>query len=463
MRFRTTRAPAPRPTAPATLRAAFALLLLLPFPIRPATGGGAPAAAPPARSAVLFIADGMGQAYVTATRLARGRRGRLHLDDLPRTAIVRTWSADSPVTDSAAAASAMACGRKTNNEVVCEDASAEPGKRHGARLESIARWAKRRGLRAGVVTTARVTHATPAAFYATHHDRDAEREIARQAIDSPLDFLLGGGRREFGDLTAGNLEGARGREGETRRPGWRLVTTAGELRGIRALEARVLGLFSESHMPYEAERARGTGRDARTPAVVAEDASPGLVEMVRWALDVLQADGWPFLLVVEAGRPDHAGHDSQARTLVGEMDALDEAVGLAIGRLDPATTLVLVTGDHETGGVAINGYPTWEEGIWGASLYLGVRTPVLTFATGPGTGATRAPGGSGPSGADDLRPSGFVLRDGLHTGVDLPLYAWGAGSEPVRGTLENTAIYHLLRAHFEGKEADRGLLERADP
>jgi alkaline phosphatase len=397
----------------------------------------------------------MGQAYVTAARLARGRRGRLHLDEMPRTAIVRTWSADSLVTDSAAAASAMACGRKTDNEILCEDATAEAGKRHGVRLESIALWAKRRGLRAGVMTTARVTHATSAAFYATHHDRDAERDIARQAIDSPLDFILGGGVREFGDLLP--ADDARGR-------GWRLVTTAADLRGLRALDRPVLGLFAESHLPYEAERAPVAGRGAGTPAAAPEKgAAPGLVEMVRWALDVLTADGRPFFLAVEAGRPDHAGHDSQARTLVGEMDALDEAVGLATSRLDPATTLVLVTGDHETGGLSINGYPSWDEGIWGTSRHLGVRTPVLTFCTGPGTGAERAPGGPGPAGADDLRPSGFVLRDGLHTGIDVPLYAWGAGSEPVRGTLENTAIYHLLRAHLEGREPERALLERAEP
>ena len=117
----------------------------------------------PTRSAVLFIGDGMGPTYVTATRVARGGSGGgLRLDRLPYTALSRTHSADSPVTDSAAAASAMACGQKTANGVLCEDATAVYNKQDGRKLESIAVWAKKSGLRVGLITTTTVTHATPA-------------------------------------------------------------------------------------------------------------------------------------------------------------------------------------------------------------------------------------------------------------------------------------------------------------
>jgi alkaline phosphatase len=413
-------------------------------------------AMPPPPGAVLFIADGMGPAYVTATRLAQGGRdGRLRLDGMPHTAIMKTWAADGPVTDSAAAASAMACGVKTVNGALCEDATAVSGKAHGKRVESVAIWAKGQGMLVGIVTTARVTHATPAAFYATHHDRDAERDIARQAIAAPIDFLLGGGRRPFGrapdwwpkeDLD--DLEAAAGAAG------WRLVTTAAELRAVADLDRRVLGLFAPDHLPYEAERLAAL---EKAPAA-AGGQPPALVEMTRWAIDRMTGSGRPFLLVVEAGRPDHAGHDNRARTLVDEMSAFDEAVGVAIDTLDPRATLVLATGDHEAGGLTINGYPGWSAGVWGTTQERGRRYPVLTFMTGPGR---RGSPGDSPYGRDDLRPSGIALPDGLHTGVDLPLYAWGAGADRVRGTLENTAVYHLLRAHLEGRAVDRETLTTA--
>jgi alkaline phosphatase len=417
---------------------------------------GAGSAAPPAPGAVLFIADGMGPAYVTATRLARGGRdGRLRLDGMPHTAIVKTWAADGPVTDSAAAASAMACGVKTVNGALCQDATAVSGRTHGARLESVAVWAKKRGMLVGIVTTTRVTHATAAAFYATHHDRDAERDLARQAIAAPVDFLLGGGRLSFGRAPAWwPKEDIEDLEAAAAAAGWRLVTTAAELGAVVDLDRKVLGLFAPDHLPYEAERVAAV----RKAGAAAGDRPPGLVEMTRWAIDRVTGSGRPFLLVIEAGRPDHAGHDNRARTLVGEMEAFDEAVGAALDALDPRVTLVLATGDHEAGGLTINGYPGWSAGVWGTTQERGRRYPVLTFMTGPGR---RGSPGDSPYGRDDLRPSGIALPDGLHTGVDLPLYAWGAGSGQVRGTLENTAVYHLLRAHLEGRAVDRETLTTA--
>src|SRR2546425_701472 len=257
-------------------------------PAPPASGRAGPAP----RSAVLFIGDGMGPAYVTVTRVARGGSGgRLRMDTLPYTAICRTHSSDSPVTDSAAAASAMACGQKTVNGVLCEDATAIYAKRDGRKLESIAGWAKNRGMRVGLVTTTTVTHATPAAFYATHRDRDAEAEIASQAIASGFDLIFGGGRAFFPeDLRS-----------EARRQGWEIVETADALRAIDHSGRHVLGLFADRHLPYqpEIEAARketraGEGRDAARTA-------PTLPEMTRRAVDILRESGRPFFLMVEGG------------------------------------------------------------------------------------------------------------------------------------------------------------------
>jgi alkaline phosphatase len=431
-----------------------AAFLLLAFACAPAPQGSSPAggsaaAAPRAAaagSAVLFIGDGMGPAYVTVTRVARhGSAGHLHLDDLPYTAILRTHSSDGPVTDSAASATAMACGRKTVNWVLGEGPDAVYRRHDGTRLESIALEAARRGLRIGVVTTARVTHATPAAFYAVSDDRDRERDIARQAIAAPLDLLLGGGRRFFLPRPPKTeRDGWLPSDGEdledaARARGWTVVTTLPGLRALRGGEEKILGLFDDDHLPYE----------ARAPSMPPR-AAPTLVEMIRFAIDRLRRDRTPFLLVVEGGRIDHAGHENWARTLVDETAAFDDAVGVALQRLDPATTLLLVTADHETGGLAMSGYPSEQEGIWGSYRdEQGVSHPILTFARGPGlSGAARA-----PYGKDDPRPSASHGPDGAHTGVDVPLYGWGHGADQVHGTLENTAVYELLRAQIEGRPA----------
>ncbi|HEU4402039.1 MAG TPA: alkaline phosphatase, partial [Candidatus Polarisedimenticolia bacterium] len=417
---------------------------------------------PSGPSAVLFIGDGMGPAYVTATRVARGgSRGRLHLDDLPRTALVRTYSADSPVTDSAAAASAMACGRKTVNGVLCEDATALNGRRDGARLESIAVWAKRQGMRVALVTTARITHATPAAFYAVDDDRDHERAIARAAIASSFDLLLGGGRQFFlpgppvPDDHGWQASDREDLEATARARGVRVVVSAVELREVTSISrTRVIGLFADSHLPYEAELTGVTGiggraASATTGAGVA--AAPGLVEMTRRAIDLLKGTGQPFFLMVEGGRIDHAGHDNWVRTLIDETAAFDAAVGVAVAALDPKSTLVLVTADHETGGLAINGYPDGKDGLF--STYdpgeEGAPYPVLSFASGPGSGGPPDP--AAPHGSEDPRPSTFRLKSAAHTGVDVALYGWGAGSERVHGTLENTAVYQILKEHLEKK------------
>ncbi len=400
------------------------------------------------RSAVLFIGDGMGPAYVTVTRVARGGAGsRLRIDALPYTALSLTHSADSPVTDSAAAASAMACGQKTVNGVLCEDGTAIYQKRDGRKLEPIAVWARKRGLRVGLVTTTTVTHATPAAFYANARDRDDEGGIAKQTIASGFDVILGGGRKFFPqDLRA-----------EAQKEGWTIVETAEALRAVGDLGSHVLGLFAESHLPYqpEIEAARKKGTDAGEPS--AARTAPTLPEMSRFAIDILKASGRPFFLMVEGGRIDHAGHDNWARTLVDETAAFDEAIGYAIDTLDPKTTLVLVTADHETGGLALNGYPDEKDGIW--STYRDPQAgrgdepyPVVTFTSGPGTKRqTEKP----PHGSDDPRPSGISLGSAAHTGVDVALYAWGAGAERVHGTLENTEIYTILRYHLEGKDYGR--------
>ncbi|MCZ6695005.1 MAG: alkaline phosphatase [Acidobacteria bacterium] len=408
-------------------------------------------------SAVLFIGDGMGPGYVTAARLTlRGTRGRLRLDEIPYTAVMRNYATDSPVTDSAAAASAMACGHKTANGVICQDASAISGERDGRRLESIALWAKRRGMRVGIVTTTRVTHATPAAFFGTHNDREEERDLARQAIDSPLDFIIGGGLRVFTperiDSETWAVDDDEDLMATAREQGWVVVEDAASLMQITTLEKPVLGLFADSHLPYEWDSGPDAGHDGGSDE---PRSAPTLLQMTTWAIDRLLGSAEPFLLVVEAGRIDHAGHDNRARTAMHEVKALDDSVGVALDRLDPESTLVLVTADHETGGLVINGYPDEKDGIWGTyySKWQDRTYTVLTFATGPGMGESSL---ESFDASEDRRPSGVRLKSAAHTGMDVLLYGWGRGAEQVHGTVDNTAIYPLLRSHIEGTRPVRG-------
>jgi len=175
--------------------------------------------------------------------------------------------------------------------------------------------------------------------------------------------------------------------------------------------------------------------------------------MTRFALARLLAAGAPFLLVVEGGRIDHAGHENWARTLVGEMEAFDASIGAVIDRLDPETALVLVTADHETGGLALNGYPDEAAGVWGRYHAVGEGDwPVLTFATGPGLTTDPA---QAPWREADPRPATVTAPSAAHTGVDVPLYAWGKGAEQVHGTLENTAVYWILRGFVDATVPSR--------
>jgi alkaline phosphatase len=169
--------------------------------------------------------------------------------------------------------------------------------------------------------------------------------------------------------------------------------------------------------------------------------------MTAWAIDRLRDTGEPFFLMIEAGKPDHAAHENWALTLLDEMESYDAAIGLAMDRLDPGTTLLLATSDHETGGLAINGYPAESDGILGTyAPEKGAPYAVLSFATGPGKDAVKG----APHGAADPRSSGVIETDAAHTGVDVILYAWGAGSERVHGTLENTAVHDILKDYLSG-------------
>ncbi len=396
--------------------------------------------APPAKNAVLFIGDGMGIAQVTAARIFEGnaRDGKLTLDTMEYTALVRTHAADRLVTDSAAAGTALASGVKTNNSVVGQLPN-------GQSVATVLELAKAAGKSVGVVSTTSITHATPACFYAHVPQRNMEVEIATQLVDSAdVDVILGGGRlfflpKEMNDPESPRSAGARddGRDliAEMAAKGYRVVFGRDDFAEAAAdLEqapgvSKIMGLFSPGMMAFDAQR----GSD--------KWGEPSIAEMTELAIKILSKNPNGFFLMVEGGRIDHAGHGNQAHLAVTDLIAMDKAVKVAKDLTNAENnTLIVVTADHETGGLSINGYPSIE--ISGDKLFTesGTNVPsILTFATGPG-------GNEGVNEDTDRADPNYRQISAVgspsanHTGVDVGAWASGPGAEVFRGTIENSDV-----------------------
>lgn len=281
---------------------------------------------PPARpSVIFFIGDGMGVSQVTLGRLAAAHRGEpYNLDRFRVVGLAGTRSVDYEVTDSAASATALACGVKTKNQKIGVDADDRP-------LKTILELAHEAGLGTGLVTTARLTHATPASFVAHVEHRDMEAPISSQLVAAAAEgypqVLIGGGRRYFPAAHEQALKAA----------GYDLLTDPGALEAAKG--PRLAALLASSHIPYAIERPEG---------------HPDLAAMTRKAVEVLSAGGEPFFLMVEGGRVDHASHEHDAASAMHDQLDLDRAIGWALDQAGQrADLLVVVTADHATGALGI--------------------------------------------------------------------------------------------------------------
>lgn len=287
-----------------------------------------------ARNVIFMVADGMSTGTLTLGELYRRRfesRGMnwtalWERPDIYRATAV-TNAADSLVTDSAAGGSAWGCGSKVNNGAL----NITPD---GKSLMPILVQARDQGKAVGVVTTTRLTHATPASFYCNCPDRDRELDIAQQLLDRKLDIALGGGSHYF-PVAFTALH-----------PGLRQISSKQELAAIGSPEAgsHILGMFNKDHMSFEVER----------PAN-----EPSLAEMTDAALRVLSARPNGFVLQIEGGRVDHAAHHNDAGALIRDMVAFDDAIAVAQkfadGRDD---TLVVLTTDHGNANPGLTYYTT---------------------------------------------------------------------------------------------------------
>jgi alkaline phosphatase len=370
----------------------------------PADGGVAvPASAAAVRNVIFINGDGMAAAHREAGRLfLAGPDGSLAMDRFPYSGQLTTSPADpaSVVTDSAAGASAWATGRRTYNGAVSVDT-------RGRSLPTLGAQAKRAGRATGLVTTAQVTDATPAAFFASAVDRKAQDDIARQYLEvSKPDVILGGGEDWW--LPAGTpgahpdrpsadpSEASLGRQGDlvarARDDGYRYVSAAG---GLAAADGgRLLGLFANEEMFQQ-------NGDVYEPPV-------DLATMTRKALGILATDPDGFFLLVEEEAVDEFAHANNGRRVLQAMGELDRAVGVAqsFAAAHPGT-LVVVTGDHETGGLAVvdgDAFP-----VKGTKLRFGMRW----ITTG-------------------------------HTAQDVPVSAYGPLADRFTGKHPNTYVHEVL-------------------
>lgn len=305
-----------------------------------------------ARNVILMVSDGMNHGALSLARQFQNlvAQKESHWTTLYRErpvvrSLVETFSANSCVTDSAAAASAWGGGRRVNNGVlnVLDD---------GTEVTPLHFKLQKAGRQTGLVTTATITHATPAGFAANVDSRAEEDVIAGQYLDRKVDVLLGGGQKFFSPELLERYRAAGYEVFQQRRD---------FLRSPHATATPVLGVFSESHLPFSIDRQHVDS--------IAEKV-PSLAEMSRAALGRLAKAPDGFFLLIEGARIDHAGHANDAAASIHDQLAFDEAIGVVLEFLNEhPDTLLLLTTDHGCGGIQMNGVSVKADQGFGPGLY----------------------------------------------------------------------------------------------
>ncbi|NQX93680.1 MAG: alkaline phosphatase [Erythrobacter sp.] len=432
-----------------------------------------------AKNVILFIGDGMGISTITAARIYEGqKRGEtgeenlLSFETFDNVALVKTYNVNAQVPDSAGTATAMHSGQKTNIGMLgvgpesirgqCQTALENP-------LPLLGEEVKEEGKALGIVSTARITHATPASVYARSPDRNWEadrairedqkgkgcKDIATQLIEADWDVALGGGRVAFfgKDNGGGRIADDANLPAEwTARTGGTYVVDRPTLEAA-PMDRPVFGLFTPSHMTYTAEREDGS-------------AEPTLTDLTAQAIARLNRDPDGYYLMVEAGRIDHAHHWGRAGVALEETVEFARAIQYAIENTDPEETLIMVTADHSHV-FTIAGYPRRGNDILGIVIppegeLANSEEPILAddkqpyttlgYSNGPGAVTNLAQRPTPETGIMARQQSTVPLRSETHAGEDVALYAQGPGAENVRGVIEQNVIYDYIRKAFGWEE-----------
>lgn len=437
-----------------------------------------------------FIGDGMGFSHRQLAELFLKEKekdpGRkLVMNSLDVTGVITTHSVDSLITDSAAAGTALASGVKTNNGMIGKDPA-------GNNVATLIDAAETKGMATGIITTTRLTHATPAAFVAHNISRHNEAEIALDFLASEVEFLAGGGIRYFIPSNArSGQKDVRGNDlYSKRKDNFNLISKFKDkgyqafigMKGAREFTdadftkmEKVLAIFDNSHLPYEIERRHKYNY------------APSLARIVESGIEVLQQDPDGFFMVIEGGRIDHAAHANDPVSVIYDTLALDAAVREAheFYQRHKDQTLMVVVADHETGGLGLgrdtHGYKlnlsallntkvSVEDTLNGSNKYQGNRQQYLQFlATEFGLSELsikeRVKLEQSMADADEGMKIGYggymnpvaltaahILSERvnigwtttMHTGTAIPLTATGVGAQKISGWMDNTQAALIL-------------------
>ena len=463
-----------------------------------------------ARNVIVLVADGNGVGTNYATRLFAGQQqgllGEEHVlpyEAFPYLALVKTYNINAQTPDSAPTAGAMNTGVKQefNTINLAEEATYEDcASVEGNTLTPFAEIVSEMGKSVGVVSTARITHATPAAVYAKTASRDwedavpegctAQTDIASQLLDAmeagTVDLAMGGGRRHFvpeGTTADEGTEGVRAdganlierATGAGARYAWNTETfEALDL----ASDAPVLALFEDSHMKYEHDRA--------------DEDEPSLADMTAAAIEYLSGNEEGYYLEVEAGRVDHANHAGNAYRTMTDGVAFAEAVAMADEMTDDEDTLIIVTADHEHA-IAFNGYCGRGSPILGLCYEIDTEateyaadTPnlgddgkpytVIGYLNGVGSVllSDQAFSGARPDVTQEDATDPEYIQQALipmssetHSGEDVAVYAKGPQAHLFDGTVEQNYIFHVMHHAVTAQDTaaaeDEGTEAAAEP
>ncbi len=312
----------------------------------------------PIKNVIFMIGDGTGIAQLYSGQLKEvGPNGYLHAQRLPITGIVKTHAEDDLITDSASGATAYSCGIKTKNGVIAQDSD-------GNECVTLLELAQKAGMKTGLVATSGVTHATPASF-ATHIDsRNKYSEIAEQLVESDIDVILGGGLEYFLplDSAGSNRVDQLNLISNFEERGYAIILNRQSM--IEEDSDKIVGLFSPGGLP-------------------SKNRIPSLSEMTSKAVENLSSNENGFFLMIEGSQIDWGGHANNTSYVLREVKDFDDAIGvvLSFAEQNPGT-LVIITADHETGGMTINGFNqenTVVDIAWTTTGHTGTPIPLMAF------------------------------------------------------------------------------------
>ncbi|RCW30867.1 alkaline phosphatase [Marinilabilia salmonicolor] len=325
------------------------------------------------RNIILMIGDGMGTAQLFAAYTANG--GALNITNLPYSGFSTTQSADDYTTDSAAGGTALSTGQRTYNGAIAVDVNKKP-------IPTILEIAEKHGKATGLVSSSAITHATPASFIAHNVSRNNYEEIAADFLKTDIDIFIGGGKSFFEERKDG-----RNLLKELEEKNYRIFDSLSQAENYHHLPMAIL--TAPKHNPTYPERGK----------LVQEGTAK--------AIKALDQDEKGYFLMVEGSQVDWGGHENNTAYIIKEMLDFDKAVGKALElAAGDGETLIIVTADHETGGMSIES-GNFEKGE--------VHAKYTT---------------------------------GNHTGIMVPVFAVGPGAEHFTGIMKNTDIFHKMMYLF---------------